>query len=137
MKRAKISLLALAMIALVTGCSGLSENEAAADEMVGIMEEFASLLESSKDEASAKAAAAKFSGLTTRAKDLKKRVESLPKLTKAEDDELTKKFEAKTKPLQGRIEKEMGRIAQDPAVATVLMPPVMEFGSVMASLKPA
>ena len=137
MKRMANLFLAIAMVALAAGCSGLKENDAAAEEMISIIEEFATLLESAKDEASAKAAAVKFDALTERTKALKKRVASLPKLTKAEDDALTKKFEARAEPLKKRIETEMGRIGANPAIAQNLMESVMKFGQEMATLKPA
>ena len=86
---------ALAITFLFSACGG-SKHAATAEESVTLMERISTALESVKDEATAKAAAAKLETTITRMTTLKKEMEALGKPVGAAGDALKAKYEART-----------------------------------------
>jgi len=79
------------------------QNADAAKEVVACMEELASAMESVKDRDTAKQAAPRINKVCDRMENLAGRIEKLPKLTKAEDERLTKEFQPQFAAVNQRI----------------------------------
>jgi hypothetical protein len=89
------------------GGSPYSRHEAAAREVIALMNELAAALESVKDQNSARAAASRINSVCDRMEALSRRVKALPKLTAEED-----------RKLQNSLKGDMDAIAQRVVVAT-------------------
>lgn len=89
----------------VSGCvkSSYQKNADAAEEMIGIFDEYSTALESVKDSASAKAAAAKISSANKRMRALAKSLKDLPKVTKSDKEKLDKEYLPKIKAATDRF----------------------------------
>jgi hypothetical protein len=103
----------LVLMAFLVGCGGGGSHESIARESVGVIDEMATALENSKtaDEAKPKLekSAAKF-------KDLKKRMDALPKLSKTEEENMQKKLQPEMDKAGKKLASAMMQFAQrDPA----------------------
>jgi hypothetical protein len=106
MRRFVPAVVGLFVLSAVSGCgSAYSKNEAVAQDMVKALSDLADALESVKDRESAKAAAVKINEICDRLEELGKKAEKLPKLTKADNDKLEKKFEPELRKLSDRVQK--------------------------------
>jgi len=97
------AIIALA-IALWPSGSNYSKHEAAAQEVIQLMRELAEALESVRDPASARTAAAKIEQICDRIEKLEQKLKSLPKITQAEDKRLKNKFEPELNQVAKRAE---------------------------------
>jgi peptidoglycan hydrolase CwlO-like protein len=104
MKRLILVGLTLVLACAVGGCGGTEKHEAVMKELIGALNDFASALESVKDNASAKEAAAKIDKVTAQLGDIAKKAEGL-KATKAQNEALEKKFKPEMEKLEARIKK--------------------------------
>lgn len=77
---------------LVGGLGSSASQEAAARDMIGLMDELAGILEGVKDRNSAQAAGARIRDVASRFQKVVDRAKSLPNLTVEQDDELQKKL---------------------------------------------
>jgi hypothetical protein len=91
-------------LASIPGCSGAyAKAEEATKEMIGVMDDISTALESVKDKASAKAAAPKISAGVDRMRDVTKRLEAI-KGTKADEEKLNKEWLPKVKKAAERMQ---------------------------------
>jgi hypothetical protein len=111
MKQA-LALMSVLFLLTCTGCGGDSADKVA-DDTVSIMNEMATVMESVKDEASAKAANAKLRDLGERMKALKARQDKLA-LTPEQKIEMEKKYKDKLEPVLQKLLGEAMRISFDP-----------------------
>ena len=89
---------------LVVGCSGGSPEEATVKESISLMNDMASVLETIKDEKTAKEAEAKLKTFESRGKALEKKMKELPK---EKLEQAGKKYEAEGKAAGERFGKAM------------------------------
>jgi len=88
----------------VVGCdANYKKHEALAKELIAVCNDLGDALESIKDPASAKVAAAKIDSICDRFKDIRDRVEGLPKLSKSDNDKLEKNLKADLDKAMSRI----------------------------------
>lgn len=90
---------------MLSRSSTYSKQEAAAKDIIKLLNEFADALESVKDPESAKSAAARIDKICDRLDELGKRAQALPKLTQAEDTRLRKQIEPELNQVNERIVK--------------------------------
>jgi len=109
----RIGLTGFALIALVmlSGCG--DSHEAAADDTVDLMEELADILESIKDEDSAKAASAELEDWAEDMQKISDRVKELEDLSADDEKALKEKYKEKMDEVGARIQKEMQRLMMD------------------------
>ncbi len=125
--RIAVSAFAIVALMLLTGCS--DSQEKGQDDMIDVMDEYADVLESIKDEDSAKAAKDEFAELAEELKEILARMEKLEKPSKEEQAALQKESDAKMKPIEERIQKEMKRIASDPKLMALAMEAIGGFAA--------
>jgi hypothetical protein len=86
--------LVVAILILARGASGTAfeQQEAAVKELIQTVRELDEVLRTVRDPGSGKAAAPKILQLCSKMESLKSRADSLPKVTKAEEDQLSNKY---------------------------------------------
>ena len=122
------TLLTLALF--LTGCGG-DTHESLANETVGLLNEFATVLEGVNDEASAKAAAPKLEAIGTKLSEMKKRVDALPKLSEAENKALEEKMQKEMGTFMGKMMGAAMKLAEKPEVQKILEEPMKKFQNSM------
>jgi peptidoglycan hydrolase CwlO-like protein len=103
MKRSILAGLVAFVACAAGGCGPTSKQEALMNDMVQALSDFASALESVKDDASAREAAAKIDKVRERIVEIGKKAEGT-KATKAQNEALEKKFKPQLENLKKRIE---------------------------------
>ena len=94
----------LILAVAVVGCdANYKKHEALAKELIVVLNDMGDALESIKDHASAKAAAAKIDTLCDRLKDIRDKVDALPRLSKSDNDKLEKNLKADLDKAMSRI----------------------------------
>lgn len=101
-----VCLLMVGCMVSLPACGGGNSHEAVAEKMASVMNEFASILATVKDDASAKTAATKLTSLGTKIKSINIQLDKLPEPS----DEVKKKLEAKFEGVQKKVMDEMMRI---------------------------
>lgn len=110
----------LASVLMLLVCSGCGDSpDKVAEDGISVMDEMATVMESVKDEASAKKANAKLRALTDKMKDIKARQEKLS-ITTEQKIELQKKHEEKMGAVVERLMREGMRISVDPKLKSAL-----------------
>jgi len=117
----------LVLVAFAGGCGGKSEREQLKEQEIATMNEAVDVLETIKDEESAKAAAPKLMEIAGRVKDLKKQQNALGKPSKDEQEKLNKKFDNDRKAAHDRLVHEMVRIQRIPGAPDALKDVIEEF----------
>lgn len=100
MHKAKVLGCGMLAAALIVGCSGGSSDDATMKESISMMNEMAALMESAKDEKSAKELEGKMKAFKERGEALKKKIDEFPK---ERLEALTKKYEAEGKAARQRL----------------------------------
>ena len=119
-----VGAIVVVVILLAGGGGARGQHEAAAKEMVQIINDLVSAVESVKDPDSARAAAVKVHQSLDRMEALANRIKALPKITQAEEAELKAKLDPQMIPLQQRMQKasfQAGRNARaEPSLGAAL-----------------
>lgn len=110
----------LALTFLFPACG--SSEASAREEGVSLMEQIGNTLETAKDEASAKAAAAKLDPIITRMNALAKEHPDMGKPTGKEGEAVDPKFEARAQAAMTKMMTEMGRVMADPKLSPIIQP---------------
>lgn len=116
----------LAFTLLLTGCGG-DTHEGLANETVGLLNEFATVLDGVSDEASAKAAVPKLEAISTKLSEMKKRVDALPKLSEAENKALEDKMQKEMGTFMGKFMGAAMKLANKPELQKILEEPMKKF----------
>lgn len=118
----------LAVAITLTGCGG-DTHESLMKEMIGQMKAMVDAMKSVKDKESATAQVSAFKAIGDKMKDIKTRVDKLPKLSTAEENTLQEKLKGEMEPIMKDLMTETFRVA-------ALGPEVQaELQSAMESLK--
>jgi predicted nucleic acid-binding Zn-ribbon protein len=116
------------LLLVVPACRGGNEHEAMMKDMIKAMNELADVLESIKDEATAKAAEPKLKALGTRIQEMKKKADALGGLPKDKDEELRKKYEPEMNAAVGRIMAASQKAASVPEAQAALQEAFKSMG---------
>ena len=92
---------AIMMAALLAGCG--DTHDSVMGDSVTEMKAFATVLESIKDEATAKEAAPKLEAIGARMKDLKARMDKLGKPSEADEKAMMTKYQKEIEEVQGKM----------------------------------
>ena len=109
----------LILAVAAVGCdTSYKKHEALVKDVIVVLNDMGDALESVKDPASAKAAAAKIDGICDRFKDIRDKVDALPKLSKSDDEKLVKNWKSDLDKAMSRV-RAAGQQASQKAGATV------------------
>src|SRR5712671_1726846 len=116
--RTAITRTAVLLSLFLGGCNNASAHESAAKEAVSSLEQINATLDTVKDEASAKAAAAKLETMMPKFKDLQTRMQGMDKAkpTAAEEAKMAPTMQQFTAQL-GKMSENMARISADPKMS--------------------
>lgn len=114
----------------MTGCGGQS-HEAIADSMMKSMDQFADILASVKDEASAKAAATQLETLTASVKALADKRKALGDPPKEIQTKIEEKMKAKQSELQEKMNASMMNLMSNPALMQIIAPAMGKLAEAM------
>lgn len=117
-----------AMLLLVAGCG--DSPESVMDDTLATMNDMAAVLETVKDEATAKSAASKLEGLVEKMKSLKERADKMEKPSKEKEAELEKAYKEKMTAAGSRMMKAMMSAMQAPDAQKHLEPAMKKFQSI-------
>ena len=127
---AQIALTAI-VAALLSSCGGGASHEELADEMMGLMEEYADAIGSIKDEASADKAAEELEKIGGRMQELAERAQEMPDPSPEVQARIDKKMEEKEKALIGKIMGAMAPLAANPELLKRIEPAMAKIQAIM------
>lgn len=107
--------------------------ESVSKDMFGALDNFADVLATVKDEASAKAAIPKLDGLKPKFKALGKRIKAVGKPSPEQEKILQEKFKKEQEALQTKMMGAMAGFMANPQLLEIIKPKMDEIGKIIAS----
>jgi outer membrane PBP1 activator LpoA protein len=121
MLRARLlCVLAVSALFVCAGCDSKPTHESVMKESLDKLNEVATILEGVKDEASAKEAKPKLAAIAARLKELKTKMDQLPKPSADEEKRLREKYEPQVRELLPKLQTQMARVALDPKLGPLI-----------------
>jgi len=111
-------------------------HDAVMKDMVGLMNEFAGILEKATDKASAEKAKDDLKTLGAKFQKVGDRAKKLGEPGKDQQEALKKKYQPEMEKVQRRLMDAVQKLAKNPEVAVVLGPALQEFAKKMAEAMP-
>jgi hypothetical protein len=127
MKHTCVSLASRWFFCTLAGCAS-QQREEAWIELTQVLGDYAQVLDSARDEASAKAAAAKIPPLADRYRAVRRKIESLPAPTLEEERSLDRRFGPAMRDIRISTLQSMNRIEKDPVVSKIISPALRGAG---------
>jgi hypothetical protein len=134
MRKAILGVFALALVLVGSGC-GNDPHEAIYKDLVGLMNDMATVFEGVKDKASAEAAKPKLQEINKRLKEIGERAKKAGKISKAKADSLEKKYKPQLEAAGKRLDTAASGLKGNRDVGLILLGPMMEFMQTVSQIQ--
>jgi hypothetical protein len=108
------------VLCVSSGCDSKPTHESVLKDSIAKLKEVATILEGVTDEASAQAAKPKLQAISTQLKELKTKMDQLPKPSADEEKRLKEKYEPQMKEMMPKLMAQMMRVAMDPKLGPII-----------------